>query len=260
MSHHLTGLRSEQKNRAKELIEDFMIAANGVVATYLETRGLPSIRRVLRSPERWERIVELAHGLGGRLPSVPDAQALAAFLLRRRELEPEQFPDLSLSVIKLLGRGEYVLSVPGEPTLGHFGLAVLRYAHSTAPNRRFPDLLEQRVLKAAISGSSTPYSVDELRSLARRCTAQEENADKVELQIRKAAAAMLMAGRIGQRFDGIVTGASAKGTWVRILQPPVEGRVVTGSNGLAIGRHVRVELVHTDVDHGFIDFARVHAS
>ena len=256
----LSGLRPEERNRAKELIEDFMVSANGVVARYLEKKGFPSLRRVLRSPERWSRIVDLARALDERLPSEPDARSLAEFLLRRRDADPTRFGDLSLSIVKLLGRGEYVLEVPGEATPGHFGLAVTSYTHSTAPNRRFPDVIEQRVLKAALSGGDKPYAVDALRELARHCTEQEANADRVERQVRKSAAALLLESRVGERFDAIVTGATEKGTWVRVLHPAVEGKVERGSKGLDVGDRVKVELLSTDVEHGFIDFAQVRGS
>jgi VacB/RNase II family 3'-5' exoribonuclease len=256
----LSGLRPEEKNRAKELIEDFMISANGATARFLEKKRFPSLRRVLRSPERWDRIVDLAGALGERLPSEPDARGLAEFLLRRREADPRSFADLSLSVVKLLGRGEYVLEIPGEGTPGHFGLAVTNYTHSTAPNRRFPDVIEQRVLKAALSGGAKPYTPDQLGMLAGHCTEQEANADRVARQVRKSAGALLLASRVGEQFDAIVTGASEKGTWVRILHPPVEGRVERGSKGLDVGDRVRVELLHTDVQRGFIDFARARGS
>ena len=252
----LSDLRPDEKNRAKELIEHFMIAANEAVAQYLERRGMSSLRRVLRRPERWERIVSLAGELGERLPAEPDAAALNAFLTRRRDADPDRFPDLSLSVVKLLGSAEYVLKRPGEPTAGHFGLALDDYTHSTAPNRRFPDLIAQRLVKAALSGRPAPYSDDDLRTLAEHCTKQERNAAKVERQARKSAAAALLASRIGQRFDAIVTGASEKGTWVRIPDPVAEGRVVKGFEGLDVGDRVRVELTHTDVTRGFIDFTR----
>jgi ribonuclease R len=252
----IADLRPEQKNRAKELIEDFMIAANGVTAKYLEAKGLPSLRRVLRAPERWGRLVELAAGLGGHLPPEPDARALEAFLAERHRLDPTRFPDLSLSVVKLLGSGEYVVERPGQSADGHFGLATRDYSHSTAPNRRFPDLIAGRLLKAAMAGRSAPYTGDDLDGLARHCTEQEDNAAKVERQVQKSAAALLLASRIGAQFDGIVTGASDKGTWVRILQPNVEGKLVRGSQGLDVGDHVRVELVDTDVERGFIDFRR----
>ncbi len=252
----LTGLRREEKNRAKALIEDLMIAANGVTARFLQQRGYASFRRVLRAPERWARIVDLAAGMGERLPPEPDALALEQFLARRRRADPDRFADLSLSVVKLVGAGEYAVEAPGGAAAGHFGLAVRDYTHSTAPNRRFPDLVTQRVLKAALSGAPPPYADDELAALATHCTEQEGNAAKVERQVLKSAAALLLQGRVGERFDGIVTGASEKGTWVRILAPPVEGKVVRGFDGLDVGDRVRVELVRTDVDRGFIDVAR----
>jgi VacB/RNase II family 3'-5' exoribonuclease len=256
----LADLRPQTANRAKELIEDFMIAANSATVRTLAMKGFPSLRRVLRSPERWDRIVALAATLGEHLPLEANGKALATFLAKQHKKAPEKFPDLSLSVVKLLGRGEYVLEVPGQPSEGHFGLAVTDYAHSTAPNRRFPDLATQRLLKASISGEPPPYSRDELSTLAQHCTDQETNAAKVERRVMKSAAALLLASRIGERFDGLVTGASPKGTWVRILHPAAEGRLVRGFEGLDVGSHVRVELVHTDVELGFVDFARAGAS
>jgi VacB/RNase II family 3'-5' exoribonuclease len=253
----LTDLLPDRKNRAKELIEDFMIAANGVTARFLERKGLPSLRRVLKTPKRWDRIVALAAESGERLPPTPDAGALDAFLTRRRAADPVHFPDVSLSVVKLLGSGEYAVEVPCQPSEGHFGLAVKDYTHSTAPNRRFPDLVTQRLLKAALTEQPSPYTNAELSTLARHCTDQEDNAAKVERQVRKSAAALLLASRIGTRFDAIVTGASDKGTWVRISGPAAEGRVVRRFEGLDVGDRVRVELVHTDVARGFIDFAAV---
>ncbi|MEN3352599.1 MAG: ribonuclease [Betaproteobacteria bacterium] len=252
----LADLRAEETNRAKQLIEDFMIAANGVTAKYLERKNLPSLRRVLRSPERWKRIVELALENGDRLTAEPSARALEDFLASRRQKDPAGFPDLSLAIIKLLGRGEYVLELPGQRVEGHFGLAATHYTHSTAPNRRFPDLVTQRLLKAAIAGQSMPYSNEKLGELARHCTEQEDNATKVERQVRKSAAALLLASRIGERFDSIVTGASGKGTWARISQPVAEGKVVNGFEGLDVGDKVRVKLLRTDVERGFIDFER----
>jgi len=252
----LADLRPERKNSAKELIEDFMIAANGATAAYLARRGFPSLRRVLRSPERWERIVALAAEVGERLPPEPSASALGAVLARRRQVDPDRFPDLSLAVIKLLGSGEYALELPGERAEGHFGLAVRDYTHSTAPNRRFPDLVTQRLLKAALAGYGVPYADEELAALARHCTEQEDAAAKVERRVRKSASALLLARRIGERFDAIVTGASPKGTWARVTRPPVEGKVVRGFEGLDVGDRVQVELVHTDVERGFIDFVR----
>ncbi|HVR92664.1 MAG TPA: RNB domain-containing ribonuclease [Casimicrobiaceae bacterium] len=253
----LADLLPDEKNRAKELIEDFMIAANGVTARYLDKKGLPSLRRVLRTPERWDRIVALAAGSGESLPLAPDAAALDAFLTKRRDLDPAAFADLSLAVVKLLGSGEYVLQVPGQPSEGHFGLAVKDYTHSTAPNRRFPDLVTQRLLKSALAGRPSQYTNDELTTLARHCTDQEDNAAKVERQVGKSAAAQLLTSRIGARFDAIVTGASDKGTWVRISGPTAEGRVVRGFEGLDVGDRVAVQLLRTDVTRGFIDFAAV---
>ncbi len=252
----VSGLVAERRNRARELIEEFMIAANGGIARFLEAHGFPVLRRVVRSPERWERIVEIAVSQGGRLPREPDARALNEFLLARRAADPLQFPDLSLSVIKLLGRGEYMASFPGQASTGHFGLAVSEYTHSTAPNRRYPDLVTQRLLQAALAAREVPYPRDALDALAVQCTLKEDGAQKVERLVRKAAAACLLSGRVGEEFDGIVTGASPKGTWVRIFEPPAEGRVVQGEAGLDVGDRVRVKLIHTDLERGFIDFAR----
>jgi VacB/RNase II family 3'-5' exoribonuclease len=253
----LIDLKPDENNRAKELIEFFMIAANGVVARFLESRGSSSLRRVLRQPERWDRIVALARGCGETLPPTPDARALSDFLVKRQQAAPAQFPDLSLAVVKLLGAGEYVLKRHGQPSEGHFGLAVDDYTHATAPNRRFPDVITQRLLKAALNAAAAPYSDEELRALGAHCTLQEGNAAKVERQVRKSAAALLLQGRIGAQFEAMVTGAADKGTWVRISEPLAEGRLVKGFEGLDVGDTVRVQLVHTDVQRGFIDFARV---
>ena len=253
----LADLRPDEKNTAKELIEDVMIAANVATAQFLERRGFASLRRVLRSPERWERIVQLAAGVGERLPAEPSAPALQGFLARRQQADPDRFADLSLTVVKLLGSGEYALEMPGQTGDGHFGLAVQGYTHSTAPNRRFPDLVTQRLVRAALAGGPSPFTAEQLTELARHCTLQEDNAGKVERQVRKSAAALLLAPRVGQRFDAIVTGASPKGTWVRVAHPAVEGRVVRGEHGLDVGERVQVELVHTDVERGYVDFARV---
>jgi len=250
----LSDLQPDRKNRARELIEDFMIGANGVTARYLAAKGFPALRRVLRSPERWERIVELAANLGETLPPEPSCRALEGFLTARLRADPVRFPDLSLSVVKLLGKGEYVAERPGQQAEGHFGLAVRDYSHSTAPNRRFPDLITHRLLKAAMSGGAVPYGNAELDALAQHCTVQEDNATKAERQVHKSAAALLLSSRIGQRFDGIVTGASSKGTWVRIFHPSVEGKVVRGAAGLDVGDKVRVELLDTNVERGYIDF------
>jgi VacB/RNase II family 3'-5' exoribonuclease len=253
----LADLQPDEKNRAKQLIEDFMIAANAATAKYLEAKGYASLRRVLRSPERWDRIVALAAESNDRLPHEPSAPALEQFLMKRRQADPARYPDLSLAVIKLLGRGEYAVELPGQTSDGHFGLAVRDYTHSTAPNRRYPDLVTQRLLKAAIAGRPAPYTHDELTDLARHCTTQEDNAAKVERRVAKSAAAFLLAPRVGEWFDALVTGASEKGTWARIFAPPAEGRVVTGFEGLDVGDHLRLKLVGANVDRGFIDFARL---
>jgi ribonuclease R len=253
----LSDLRTDEKNRSKEMIEDFMIAANAAVAQFLEKAGFSSLRRVLGKPERWDRIVSLAAASGETLPPQPDARALQEFLIRRRAADPDRFPDLSLSVVKLLGSGEYAVAREGRRPEGHFGLSARDYTHSTAPNRRFPDLITQRMLKAALDGRRPPYEDEELLALAQHCTDQEDDATKVERQVRKSAAALLLESRIGTIFDGFVTGASAKGTWVRITAPTVEGRVEEGQAGLDVGDRVRVKLLRTDVERGFIDFARI---
>jgi exoribonuclease-2 len=254
----LADLRPEEKNRAKDLIENFMIAANGATAQFLASKKFPSIRRILETPRRWDRIVEIAAKLGDSLPKEPGAPALEAFLLRRRAADPLRFPDLSLSVVKLLGSGEYAVEFPGKPLEGHFGLAVRDYTHSTAPNRRYPDLVTQRLVKAALDGRPLPIPAGMLEQLAAHCTEQEDDAAKIERQVRKSAAALLLEGQIGSVFDALVTGASEKGTWVRLLQPPVEGRLVrSGAGGIDVGDQLRVKLVATDVERGFIDFDRV---
>ena len=252
----LSDLQPQETNRAKQLIEEFMVAANGVTAQFLSGKGISALRRVLRTPQRWDRIVALAKELGEALPATPSAPALNAFLSKRRQSAPALYPDLSLSIIKLLGAGEYVLDVPGQPVDGHFGLAVSDYTHSTAPNRRFPDLITQRLAKAALTNQAAPYSASRLQELAAHCTLQEHNAAKVERSVNKSAAALLLSTRIGAKFDAVVTGASEKGTWVRISGPTTEGRVVKGFKGLDVGDRVQVVLQHTDVARGFIDFAR----
>ena len=253
----LADLRPDEDNRAKQLIEEFMVAANGVTAQFLSGKKLASLRRVLPDPSHWDRIVAMAAAVGEQLPPEPNALALNTFLSRRRVIAPSLFADLSLSIVKLLGAGEYVADLPGQTVAGHFALAVADYTHSTAPNRRYPDLATQRLLKAAMSGAASPYTNADLQELAAHCTQQERNAAKVERSVNKSAAAMLLATRIGARFDAIVTGASDKGTWVRISAPTTEGMVVRGFEGLAVGDHVKVELLHTDVARGFIDFAKV---
>jgi VacB/RNase II family 3'-5' exoribonuclease len=253
----LMDLETEKKNRAKDIIEDFMIAANGVTARYLNSKMFPSLRRVVHIPKRWDRIVEIAAEAGFRLPPTPDPKALDQFLVKQKNADPLSFPDLSLSIIKLLGPGEYMAEFPGETDEGHFGLAVKDYTHSTAPNRRYPDLITQRLLKAAIAGRPVPYEKNELTSLAKHCTEEEDAVKKVERQVEKSAAAMLLESKIGERFDGIVTGAASKGTWVRLFHPPIEGRLIQGFEGVDVGHRVRVQLIHTDVERGFIDFRRV---
>jgi len=251
----LRDLRPEVPNRAKRLIENLMIAANGVTARFLDQRGSPSIRRVVKEPERWDRLVALAAQTGDRLPPSPDSRALADYLAARKAADPTRFADLSLTVIRLLGPGEYVVDPPGADAPGHFGLAVKDYTHSTAPNRRYPDLLTQRLVKAALAKRPAPYSIDELRRLAAHCTQQEDSANKVERQVRKSAAAMLVASRLGDRFDAVVTGASGKGTFVRVMSPPIEGKLVSGERGLDVGDRVNVQLTHVDIDRGYIDFS-----
>jgi exoribonuclease-2 len=244
----------EPQNRAQQLIEDFMIAANGVTAQYLEQKGFPSLRRVVRSPERWDRIERLAAEYGFRLPPDPNARALAKFLRVRHREDPLRFPDLSLAVVKMLGAGEYVVQPPGEDAIGHFGLAVRDYSHSTAPNRRYPDLITQRLIKAALEERRSPYSVRELEDLAAHCTEQEDAANKVERQIRKSAAALLLSDRIGEAFDALVTGATDRGTWVRIFDPPAEGMLVSGRDSFDVGDRLTVKLTGVNVERGFIDF------
>ncbi|HET7226724.1 MAG TPA: RNB domain-containing ribonuclease [Candidatus Eisenbacteria bacterium] len=250
-------LELKPRTRADDIIEDFMIASNGVTAAFLEAHRFPVMRRVLRSPERWARIVALAADCGDTLPGAPDAAALNTFLVRQRARDPQRFPDVSLSVIKLLGRGEYFATFPGEAEAGHFALAVTDYTHSTAPNRRYPDLITSRLLKAALAGGPVPYARDQLTALATHCTMRQDDAQKVERLVRKAAAACLLEDQIGREFDGVVTGASDKGTWVRVFDPPVEGRVERGAQGLDVGDRARVRLISTNPERGFIDFERV---
>jgi exoribonuclease II len=248
-------LALEAKNRAGELIEDFMIAANGVTARFLTREGFPTLRRVVRVPRRWDRIMTVAENHGEKLPPEPDSRLLNEFLQRQRKKDPLRFPDLSLTVVKLMGRGEYVMEEPGQAPLGHFGLAVRDYNHSTAPNRRYPDLVTHRLLKAALAGFPSPYSREELQSLAAHCTQRENEADKVERQVRKSAGALFLSKRIGEHFEAVVTGASEKGTWVRVLSPAVEGKVVQNARGLDVGDRVRVKLILVNVEQGWIDFA-----
>ena len=248
-------IRQQEQNRARQLIEELMIAANGCTARFLAARGGASLRRVVRSPERWLRIVAVAAEYGEILPAEPDSLALEGFLAKRHQADPLRFPDLSLVIVKLMGRGEYVVETAGSQPLGHFGLAVQDYTHSTAPNRRFPDLITLRLLKAALADEPSPYSNAELVALARHCTTQEDAAQKVERQMRKSEAALLLESRLGQRFDAIVTGASSEGVWVRVFAPPAEGKLVSDDAGLRVGDKIRVKLLSTNVERGFIDFA-----
>jgi VacB/RNase II family 3'-5' exoribonuclease len=245
----------QQKNRATELIEDFMIAANGVVARMLEK--VSSLRRIVKQPERWDRIVQLAATYGEKLPAAPDSKALNDFLIKRKTADPDHFADLSLAVIKLIGPGEYVLERPGDPAPGHFGLAVQDYTHSTAPNRRFADMVTQRLIKAMLAGQPNPYSDNELTLIAANCTERGDAARKVEREMSKRLAAVAMQNRIGAIFDAIVTGATPKGTFVRVAQPHIEGLLAQGQQGVDVGDKFRVKLIRVDVQRGFIDFARV---
>ncbi len=247
-------IRQQVQNRARQLIEEFMIAVNGCTARFLASQGSSSLRRVVRSPERWMRIVEVAQQKGVALPPEPDAQALEDFLAAQRKADPLRFPDLSLVIVKLMGRGEYVVESSGGTPVGHFGLAVRDYTHSTAPNRRFPDLITARMLKDALAQGRAPYSDAELEKLALHCTAQEDAAQKVERQVRKSEAALVLETRIGEIFDGVVTGNSKGNNWVRIFLPPTEGKLTTGGQLLRIGQQLRVRLVAADVARGFIDF------
>jgi len=250
------GIRPRHRNRASQLIEDFMIAANGVIARMLGEGGRSSMRRVVRVPKRWDRIVELAAQSGDKLPDDPDSGALNQFLTKRHAEDPVHYADLSLAVVKLMGPGEYVLERAGQTPIGHFALAVHDYTHSTAPNRRFADLVTQRLVKAAIASRAAAYSDAELEAAAANCTLREDAARKVERAMAKRMAAVALHDRIGQVFRGVVTGAADKGTWVRLISPPVEGRLVRGERGVDVGDQVQVKLLNTDPLRGFIDFAR----
>jgi len=254
LNQQVVDVVKQEKNRATELIEDFMIAANGVVARMLDK--VPSLRRIVKTPARWDGIVRLALAQGETLPAQPDSKALNDFLLKRKAADPDHFADLSLAVIKLMGPGEYVLERPGDPVPGHFGLAVEDYTHSTAPNRRFADVVTQRLIKALIAGQPGPYSESELAAIATNCTQKEDAARKVEREMTKRLAAVAMSSRIGETFDAMVTGATAHGTFVRVLKPHVEGLLAQGAQGLHVGDRVRARLTRTDVQHGYIDFVR----
>ena len=253
---HVKDVKASHKNRASALIEDFMVAANGVMARTLSEAQVSAIRRVVKSPERWPRIVDLARECGTELPPEPDSAALAAFLQSRQKADPVHYPDLSLAIIKLMGPGEYVLLRPGDPVLGHFGLAAHDYTHSTAPNRRFADLVTQRLIKAVLAKAHTPYTDDELNSIARNCTAKEDAARHVERKMGKRVAAVALDHRVGQGFTAVVTGVTPKGVFVRVPNPPVEGMLVRGEHGVDVGDEIRVTLVATDPRRGYIDFAR----
>ncbi len=255
LNERVVDVVNQQKNHATELIEDFMIAANGVVARMLET--VSSLRRIVKQPERWDRIVQLAAAHGEKLPAEPNSRALNDFLIKRKTADQDHFADLSLAVIKLIGPGEYVLERAGDPAPGHFGLAVQDYTHSTAPNRRFPDIVTQRLVKAMLAGRSNPYSDDELSAVAANCTEKENAAKKVEREMSKRLAAAAMERRIGALFDAVVTGVTQHGTFVRIRQPQVEGLLAQGQQGVDVGDKMRVKLIRTDVQRGYIDFARV---
>jgi VacB/RNase II family 3'-5' exoribonuclease len=254
-SGNITDLAVDERNGARDLIESFMVAANGAMAEFLEQRNVVSLRRVVTTPANWPRIVEIAEELHDSLPAEPDVRALSNFLDRRRQADRDHFADLSLAVVKLLGPGEYVVQKPGEPSAGHFGLAVHRYTHSTAPNRRYPDLITQRLLKSATSTGGKSYNAEDLTRIADHCNERESAARKVERKMRKVAAATLMRNRIGDQFDAIVTGVSPKGTFARVLRPPVDGMVVKRESGLKVGQKVRVKLLSADPERGFIDFA-----
>ncbi len=253
---HITGIQPRFRNRASQLIEDFMVASNGVIARLLRDHRISSIRRVVKTPERWDRIVELAARTGDTLPADPDSGALNQYLMKRRAEDPAHYADLSLAVVKLMGPGEYVLERPGDTAVGHFALAVHDYTHSTAPNRRYADLVTQRLVKAVLANQPSPYGEAELDGVARNCTLREDAERKVERAMSKRIAAVAMHDRIGEVFPAVVTGVTPKGTFVRALSPPVEGRLMRGEHGLDVGDQIRVKLLNTDPQRGFIDFGR----
>jgi VacB/RNase II family 3'-5' exoribonuclease len=244
----------QKKNMARSIIEEFMVAANGTMVDYLGKAGIPMIQRVVRTPKYWEELVITAATYGETLPAEPDSKALSAFLNRQKEADPERFPDLSLTVVKLIGPGEYMALEPGEPPYGHFGLAVTDYTHGTAPNRRYVDLIIQRLIKSVLDRVPSPYTLEELIDKSTWLTGREKGSKKVERFMRKSAAAVLLQDRIGKFFEAIVTGASEKGTYVRLITPPAEGRVMQGEHGLRVGQRVRVRLLKTDPYNGYIDF------
>jgi VacB/RNase II family 3'-5' exoribonuclease len=253
----VVAMNVRQHNRAQDIIESLMIAANTSMAEYLEARGVPSLRRVVRAPERWPLIVKTAEGFGEHLPDDPDPRSLAEFMARRRAADPASYPELSLSILKMLGPGEYMVEAPGLNQEGHFGLAVHDYTHSTAPNRRYPDLVTQRCLKSAAAHAPAPYTREQLEATAEHCNRMASAARKVERRLRKVAAAVLLSAHVGETFDAIVTGVKDRGTFARLLRPPADGLIVRGEKGLDVGDHIRVRLLSTDPERGFLDFARV---
>lgn len=253
----VTGLVAHHQDRAGRVIEELMIASNRSVARALDKAGVPSIRRVVKQPERWQRIVAYAAERGSTLPPAPSSQALSGFIEEMRRTHADEFSDISLAIVKLMGRGEYIAHAPNEPDIGHFGLATMEYAHSTAPNRRYPDLITQRILKARARGGQPPYGRDELAKIAARCTQMEAQAEKVERRVQKSAAAQLLEHKVGTLFSGIITGAGDKGTFVRVFEPTAEGKVVRGFQGLTVGQKVQVRLLDVSVAKGFIDFERI---
>jgi VacB/RNase II family 3'-5' exoribonuclease len=254
LNQQVTGVATVEKNRATDLIEDFMIAANGVVARLLEK--VSSLRRIVKTPNHWDGIVRLAQAQGEKLPLQPDSKALNDFLLKRKAADPDHFADLSLAVIKLIGPGQYVLERPGDTAQGHFGLAVLDYTHSTAPNRRFADMVTQRLIKSLLGGKPGPYSDNDLAAIAANCTEKGDAARKVEREMSKRLSAVAMSRRVRETFDAVVTGVTPKGTFVRVMQPHIEGLLAQGAQGLHVGDRLRAKLTRTDVQHGFIDFAK----
>lgn len=252
---HLLALLVQEQNRASDIIENFMIGANGATVRFLSAKGMTSIRRVVRTPKRWDRIVEIAKEHKVSLPAEPDAKALETFLVNAKAADPVRFPDLSLAIVKLMGAGEYIAEIPGGDSPGHFGLAVKDYTHSTAPNRRYTDVITQRLIKAAAEGRPSPYTNAELVALAAHCTNQEDVANKVERQVAKSAAALLLSGKVGEQFEALITGTGEKGTWVRLLDVPVEGRLDPGDASLDVGQQLRVRLAAVNVQRGFLDFA-----
>jgi exoribonuclease-2 len=250
-------LDERRHNRAQDIIESLMIAANTSMAELLEAHGVPSLRRVVRAPEMWPRIVETAASFGEHLPDDPDPRALSDFMRRRRAAAPASYAELSLSILKMLGPGDYMVEAPGLEQEGHFGLAVHDYTHSTAPNRRFPDLVTQRCLKSVTAGTPAPYTREELEAIAAHCNEMESASRKVERRMRKVAAAVMLGEHVGETFDAIVTGVKPVGTFARLLRPPADGMVVRRGHGLRVGERIRVKLISTDPERGFIDFARV---